>query len=259
MSDHVEMRFRLQKVAAYRELCRGVRRSGRENVIFALVMLSLGYFAYENGAAAPTLVLFGILICGELLVGLFKWLAPSAEGVLLDGIVLLVFAVYNLGIAYLQFQAGRPISPVIILLGAFMLLGAIGRFKAYGQFRVLFAERPDPEHMAWFDGLVDEIRASDPQADDQTLDLPTVPHWKAKLLGPTAFFVAVRGGAVWVAGPDDFEIVREKTDHGTGRRRALLRILGQHSPEFEVTDATWVNYAKWRMANAPPTPATPTA
>ena len=36
MSDDTSMRFQLQRVAFYRELCRGVRRSGRHNVLLAL-------------------------------------------------------------------------------------------------------------------------------------------------------------------------------------------------------------------------------
>ena len=50
---------------------------------------------------------------------------------------------------------------------------------------------------------------------------------------------------MWVAGADDFTLVREKADHGTGRRRAMLRIHGEPYPEFDITDASWSNYAKW--------------
>ncbi len=262
MSDDSAMRLRLQQVAAYRELCRGVRRSGRENVFFASLMLFLAYLSWANApqfaAVIMVLVLYGILAGGELLVGLYKWLAPSAEGVLLDGIVLLVFAFFNLGLQFLRFQNNVPLDPVIIFLGLFMFLGAMGRFKAYGQLRRLFSERPTPEHMAWFDDLVHEIVVSDPQADELVLDLPTGPHWKAKLLGTTVFFVALRSHTVWIAGPADFEIFREKNERGTGRRKALLNLHGLPYPEFEISDACWANYQKWRAANplAPQSPPT---
>ena len=133
-----------------------------------------------------------------------------------------------------------------------MLMGAIGRFKDYRLLRMLFAERPSADHMAWFDDLVREIKAADPQSDELALDLPTSPHWKAQLLGTTAFFVTLKGNMVLVAGPEDFEILREKADHGTGRRKALLRIHEIPAPEFEITDATWTNYQKWRAANPLP-------
>ena len=204
----------------------------------------------------PQLIVLGVLVAGELAAGLYKWLAPSAEGVLLDAVVILAFAGYNLVNQYLQFQANGRTDPVIILLGLLMLTGAIERFKAYEVLRRLFAERPSAVHIAWFDGLVDEIRAADPQADELALDLPTGPHWKAKLLGTTAFFVAA-GGAVWIAGPGEFEVLREKTDRGTGRRRAILRVHDVPYPEFEITDATWANYRKWRAVYGPVEPPAP--
>src|SRR5262245_52097125 len=114
MADDLEMRQRLQQVAAYRELCRGVRRSGRENIFFALILLYLAYAVSQGQANGVLLTLYVTLAVGELLVGLFKLLKPSAEGIFLDGVVLLVFALYTLGIMYLRFQAGMPLDPVII-------------------------------------------------------------------------------------------------------------------------------------------------
>ena len=248
-TDNVAMRLQLQRVAAYRELCRGVRRSGRFNVVFALFMILLTYLAWDAGFRILSVIVFAALAIGELLVGLYKWLAPSAEGILLDGIVLLVFVAYYLTAQYLRVQNNAPPNAVSILLGLFMLMNAIERFRDYGRLRRLFAERPSAEHIAWFDELVHEIRAADPQADELALDLPTGPHWKAKLLGTTAFFVGMRDGAVGIAGPDDFELLREKADRGTGRRKALLRFHDMAYPEFEITDSTWANYQRWRAAN----------
>lgn len=252
MADDSEMRFRLQQVAAYRDLCRRVRRSGRENIVFAAIMLFLAYLVWKGGAPPLFLTFYVILAVGELFVGVFKWIVPSAEGVLLDAAVLLVFAVYNFGMEYLRFQNGRPPNAIILFLSLYMLMGAISRFKDYRVLRLLFAERPSAEHMAWFDELVREIKAADPEADELAIDLPTRPHWKAKLLGTLAFFVAARSDDVVVAGPDDFELRRERVDHGTGRRKAVLRLHDLPYPEFEITDATWANYQRWRAAHPLP-------
>jgi hypothetical protein len=185
-----------------------------------------------------------------LAVGLFKWLRPSAEGMLFDGFVLVLFALWNLGWQGLIFAAGRNPSLLIVFLGVYLLTQASGRFRLYAQLRKLFAERPSPELMDWFDGLVKEIREADPQTDEHAIDLPTFPHLKAKLLGSTAFFVAAKGDTAFVAGPFDFQLIREPTDHGTGRK-ALLRVFDDHYAEFPITDASWDNYEKWLKANAP--------
>jgi hypothetical protein len=255
MTDEVNMRQRLQHVAAYRELCRSVRKSGRENSFFALLMAGIAYFLHSNGMAGQQLLLFyGILIGGELLVGLFKWAVPSAEGVLLDGLVLLSFAGFNAWLQYERFQNGFGLSPILVFFSLYLLLGAFNRFKNYGDLRRLFAERPAPEHVAWFDDLVREIQLADPLTDELVLDLPTRPHWKAKLLGGTAFFVAAHGNAVWVVGSDEFLLRREKTDRNTGSRRAMLSIQGEGYPEFELGDVSWANYQKWKASQATPQP-----
>ena len=253
MSDEVTMRARLQNVAAYRELCRSVQKGGRENVVFAVVMLGLAYFMYSAGGAQNrnVAVLYGVLAAGELLVGLFKWFVPSAEGLILDALVLLVFAVITFWRQYDRFQNGFGLDPVFIFLGLYMLFGAVNRIKGYGELRRLFAERPAAEHIAWFDDLVREIQASDPHADELALDLPTRPRWKAKLLGGTAFFVATSGNTVWIAGADEFSLRREKSDRGAGRRKALLNIHGEGYPEFDLEDVSWANYTKWMATQQP--------
>jgi hypothetical protein len=251
MTDDFLMRMRLQQVVAYRQLCNQVRRSGRENVFFALLMLLLAYLSFQQlgGGLSLILLVYVVLALGEFAVGLFKFLHPSAEGILLDALVLLVFAGFNFVISGLRMLAGMPPSTIGIVLGVFMLYQAVNRFKLYGVVRKLFAQRPGRDLMAWVDDLVHEIRHADPQTDDLALDLPTSPHWKVKLLGTTAFFAADRGGSLQMAGPDEFQIQREKTDHGTGRRRARLRIGEQYFPEFEIADASWENYQKWLAAN----------
>lgn len=257
MSDEATMRSRLQTVAAYRELGRSVRLSGRENVAYALLMLGLAYFVHSGGGAQNEgiALLYAALGFGELLVGLFKWVVASAEGFLLDALVLVAFAGLNFWLASGRAQGVGLPTTVLVFFGLYMLFGALNRVRGYGELRRLFAERPDPEHVAWFDDLVREIQTSDPHTDEFALDLPTRPHWKAKLLGGTAFFVAADGNGVWVAGPGDFTIRREKADRGHGSRKALLNIHGEKYPEFDLGDQSWNNYTKWLASQAPIPPA----
>jgi hypothetical protein len=254
MSEETLMRLRLQTVAAYRQLCRSVQRSGRENVFFALVMLGLAYYTFQPnaaGIAAVVFLLYAGLALAEFAAGLFKVLAPRAEGVLLDSFILLLFAGWNLGWQGLALWAGLAPNGVILVLGLYMLFGSFGRFRSYLTLRRLFAERPDPEHLAWFDELVHEIRTADPHTDDLVLDLPSRPRLKAKLLGATAFFVTTDGNAVLVAGPDDFTLRRDRVERAGGRRRARFSIHGAAYPEFDLDDASWSNYTKWLATQAP--------
>jgi hypothetical protein len=260
MTDDYAMRFRLQQVAAYRQLCRSIRRGGVHNVVFAAIMLWLAWYVFQGqvarGAVPVVFLLYVGLALAELGVGLLKWVYPSAEGVLLDGLILLLFAGWNLGWQGLALANGVRANSVILLLGGYMLVGAVGRFREYRALRKVFADRPSRDQITWFDDLVREIRTADPELDDQAIDLPTRPHWKAKLLGTTAFFVPAKGDGAVVAGPGAFELARDPKDHGTGKRKAWLQLYGRDFPPFEVTDASWANYQKWVKANAEVPPQT---
>ncbi|HEY3788320.1 MAG TPA: hypothetical protein VGL71_05660, partial [Urbifossiella sp.] len=207
MTDDPMMRFRLQQVLAYRSLCGHIRSSGRSNVFFALLFLAFAYMSFRPnaaGALAIIYVVYGALALAEIAVGLLKWFFPSAEGVLFDAMLLFLFAGLNLGVQGLAFALGARPQTVGLVVGVFLLFGSFRRFKNYLDLRRLFADRPSREQLAWFDDLIYEIRHADPATDDLALDLPTRPHWKAKLLGATAFFVAKRGSEVLIAGPYDF-------------------------------------------------------
>lgn len=250
MTDDAMMRFRLQKVAAYRGLCRAVRRTGRHNVLWAGLMMFLSYLTFQAAAVGPFSYVYLGLAVAELMVGLYKLVSPSAEGLLFDAVVLTLFAASSLGRQALLIAAGAKPSGWIIF-GLFLLWQAVGQFKQYAAVRKLFADRPTPDQIAWFDDLVAEIRAADPRDDDQALDLRSKPRWKAKLLGPTVFLVAPRADDVVVVGADGFalEPVRADAD-GDDPPTVRVVIYDSASKPFEVDEASWSNYRKWAAERA---------
>jgi hypothetical protein len=249
MTDDVVMRQELQRVAAYRELCATVRRGGRHNAVFAALMLLLAVSVIRRPGNEVSGYVFGALALAELLIGLWKWLAPSAEGVLLDAVVLLAFGGWNVARPALpaQFGGNAQGQGFSVALGLFLVWGAVGRFRAYGQLRRLFADRPTRDQLAWFDDLAAEIRRSDPESDPTALDLPTKPHWMGKLLGSTAFLVARKGETAVVAGPWDIDLVR-KGKPGRRGDRVVLMLYGQVTQPFEIDAATYDNFQAWAAA-----------
>ncbi len=247
MTDDLVMRYRLQQVLAYRELRRQVRSSGRSNVFFALFFFGFAYMSFRPnapGVLAIVYIIYGSLAMAELAVGLLKWFFPSAEGVLLDALLMGLFAMLNLGSAALAAALGANASPVGLILGVLLLTGAVRRFKNYLDLRKAFSERPSADQIAWFDDLVYEIRHADPTTDDQAMDLPTRPHWKVKLLGALAFFAAKNGNEVLVAGPYDFGLMPDEREHD-GHQRVRLMLYNNTSRPFDIDEASFANYRKW--------------
>ncbi len=128
--------MRLQNVAAYRELRRSVQKSeARERCFRGAVMLEFAYYLHSGGNTVFVL-LYAILAAGELAVGLFKWFVPVAEGLILDALVLLVFALFNLGLSCLRFKAGFAGQPTGVCSSGFTCFtGAYRRVREYGRLR----------------------------------------------------------------------------------------------------------------------------
>lgn len=247
MTDDDVLRLRLQRMAAYRQVRAAVRAGATHTLVNAALMLGLAYFFYSQFGFHPILVIQAGFGLAELAVGLWKKARPSAECVLMDGLVAAGFALSSLGRQALAWQGVIPggVHPIGLFIGVWLLLDAIRAFRTYGELRRAFPERPTADQLAWFDDLVYEVRAADPAADPSALDLPTDPPWKGKLLGDTAFLAAARGEEVLVAGPESIDLDVGPEGRG-GRRRAALRVYGHEFPEFVIDPASAANYERWR-------------
>jgi hypothetical protein len=241
-----EAQYRLQQVAAYRGLCDTVRRSAGGNMIFGLLMLGLGYMTFD-----PRNPVFGSIYYAlgamELLVGLWNWLRPSAEGVFLDGLVLLAFACVSLSrSAYIFFALNIRPHPISLFIGAYLLYSAVSRFRNYGQLRRAFQQRPTAEHIRWYNDLAAEILAADPTTDPDAVDFPTYPRLKGKLLGDNVFFVTPQG-EFSVAGRSEVDLSDAGVaEDGTKLARLLLR--GRTLDPCPVSAETWKNFTNWKRS-----------
>jgi ABC-type thiamin/hydroxymethylpyrimidine transport system permease subunit len=242
-----EMRMTLARVAAYRKVCDHVRSGASSTMFTGALFLGFAYLNYSMmGKFHP--ILYGqiILGVGELLVGIWKKFRPSPECVLLDGILISVYVASIVIRQYMLHQAGFAFQPVSIMFGVWFGFNALNTFRAYGQLRNLFVERPTAEHLAYVDGLVEEIRASSPETESSALDLPTYPQLKVKLLGEIAFVVDTKSGELSLFGRDDFDIERIESSVRDKPPIGSLTIDGQELPEFTLSDANWANYTKWK-------------
>ena len=245
-----EMRMTLARVAAYRKVCDHVRAGASGTMFTGALFLGFAYLNYSMiGRFHP--ILYGqiILGVGELLVGLWKKFRPSPECVLLDGILISVYVASVAIRQYQRYQAIGSFDPVSIMFGVWFGFNALNTFRAYGQLRQLFVERPTAEHLAYVDGLVEEIRASNPSTESTALDLPTYPQLKVKLLGEIAFVVDTKSGELSLFGRDDFDIERIESSVRDKPPIGSLTVDGQELPEFTLSDANWANYTKWKNAS----------
>lgn len=237
-----ETRAMLRNVAAYRTLVGHVRGSAWSSLGFGALMLVLWYSLpgkAQFDAFGLSYLGLGVL---EFTVGLVNLIAPTLEGILFDGVVLIVFGV----LSGLRNTVLGPPSP-FVLLSVYWIYSGFQRSRNYFQIRRAFPVRPSSANLRWFKDLIRDVRAADPASDPTALDLPSKPPVRVKLLGDSAFLIA--------SGSDDLIILPadmlylDKIPAEGGPAMGTLLLDGVSPKPFPIDDDNWRNYTEWKRAN----------
>ena len=254
--DIDEQRRLLDHITAYREVCDQVRGSSTGTLVFGAIMLGLWYmlFGQRNEFGLFSLIYLGLASL-ELTVGLTNRLFPSAEGVLLDGLVLMAFGGSSLARAYIVWKAGFSPPIISLLFGAYWIWTGASHVQSYSKLRRIFNPRPTREHLRWYDGLLADIRRANPQSDSTALDLPTDPPLRALLLGPLAMMVEAGTREILLLERDSLVISPKELDPKTGQRMAMLYIGDTLLGSFVLDPDNWRNYSEWKRAGGESVPS----
>lgn len=238
-----ETRTMLRNVGAYRTVVGHVRSSALWSFAFGALFIGIWY----SLPAKEQFALFGLLYLGlgvlEFTVGLLNLAKPSLEGILFDGIVLVVFGIQS---AARHLLIGGGVSPWLLLSGYWVYSG-FQRCRNYFQIRRAFPVRPTSANLKWFDDLIRDVRKADPANDPTALDLATTPPLRAKLIGDSAFLIASGTNDLIILAADEFDL--DEVQAGDGPTRASLRLEGVSGKPFPLDADNWRNYHEWKRAN----------
>ena len=246
---------RLQTIADYRTTSRMLRESGRQSFFWGGLMLLLGYLSFTGAAWNYVYLALGF---AEFGVGALNRYRPSAEGIIFDGLLLLVFALWNLGMQALAWLGGGGVSWFGLVVGVFLLLAGFIRVSWYKRARAGFDDPPTEEQLAWLDGLAREILASDPAQNPDTVEFTSGLRWKGKLLGEAVVLVAQNEAEILVVGRDDFEMsATGKTLFG-GKHTGQVRAGARRFRQAIFAPPALANYEHWKAGpEEEPTPDAP--
>lgn len=242
-----ETRQVMRQVAAYRRVCEQVRRKAIGTMVNGFILLGLWY-VLDGMHPARRFDLFSMLFLGlavlDIAVGLLNRFFPTAEGILLDGVVLLGFAASNGVRAFIFWQAGQPYW-INALFGVFWTIQAVNILRSYGQIVRGMPARPTRAHLRWFNGLLADLRAADPKDDPRAMAIPTDPFLTGLLLGDTAFFLD-QTGEVLIVARERVTVEAEDSPDPDRPPRGYLTIEGVDFPPFKLSRANWENYVAWK-------------
>ena len=238
-----ETRAMLRNVGAYRTVVGHVRRSAWYSFAFGALFTGLWYSLPAKEQFSPFGLLYLGLVVLEFTVGLFNLVKPSLEGILFDGIVLIVFGIQS---AARHLLIGGGFSPWLLLSGYWVFSG-FQRSRNYFQIRRAFPVRPTSANLKWFDDLIRDVRRADPANDPTALDLATTPPLRAKLIGDSAFLIASGTNDLIILAADEFDL--DEVRAGDGPTRASLRLEGVSGKPFPLDADNWRNYYEWKRAN----------
>lgn len=243
--DKDELKATFHRVSAYRHVCTAVRASAGHTLLSGFLFAFIAFMSAQVlGYQHPIFLIQAGLAVAEFAIFIWKKVSPSAEGVLLDALVNLIFGGSILIRSALVWQGMLPgaVSPVSIFIGCWALWDAYRGLNGYIQLRRIFQVRPTRSQMTYVDNFLRDIREANPQSDPTALNLPSQPRLKALLLDELAFFVDDYGEP-FVLNREEVTLERSESD---GQVLGLMTLEGQLLPPFPLSDANWRNYLRWK-------------
>jgi hypothetical protein len=194
----------LQRVAEYRRAVKILRATGIGSIVVGIIALILGVVALEQSLINVGLILVGLFLVGT---GIWNVALPSAEGIIIDGIALLVLPAWNLLVMVLNGPTFEATFKAGII--AVALIGwAVWQFRNYGRFHEALAEKPSPEDLKGMDELVRNVMRAIPELDADVITFrlrgaTKEAEWRGRLAGGAALFVELPAGHEALVAPKE--------------------------------------------------------
>jgi hypothetical protein len=234
----------LQKTADYHVACKKLKQSARGSLIFGVLAVMSGILNWEESILSILLAVIGLVLVVLGLTNIFK---PTPEGIIIDGISLLIVALWNTVFVALQgivFRGGEDL--VWGIIGLFQILWSIRRFMEYPRYRQALQDKPSAEELEGMESLVNNINKSSDKGPGYLLFNHRSGVLKGLLSAEAVVFVDVAKHEVMVAHRNEVSLdLKGKVLIGS-KLKATLRLkaktfTGTISQESADKLQSWLN------------------
>jgi hypothetical protein len=149
----------LQKTADYHVVRKKLRQSAIGSLIFGGLAVAIGVMLLNESILNLLLVVIGILLLAVGVINLFR---PTPEGIIIDGISLMIVALWNIVFVALPglIFGGGPEHIKWGFIGLLQIGWSIRRFMDYPRYRQALREKPSAEELEGMEKLVKSINKS---------------------------------------------------------------------------------------------------
>jgi hypothetical protein len=247
LPDDVE---ELHLIAEYHTACRALRTMGWGGIVFGLINIGLGIaFVVSLHPINAVLALIGLFL---LLSGVWCLVLPGAEGVITNGIALILVGVWNIIVTVLNLAAGANPQVWWAVFGVFLIAAAVQCFQKYARFAEALRHGVSQQEKAMMDGLVKAILKANAKEDEdiitfQVRTFAQQKEWRGQLRQDVAVFVEKMSKEVLVAPRAGVRI----TPHGKALLGKSLKAtvkIRDHTWEALLSPKAFDRYRDWKFS-----------
>ena len=244
-NDNVE---ELRRIAEYHTAVRTLRVLGWNGVVFGIINIYLGMNnALRLHPINAALAMIGVLL---LTSGVWCLVLPRAEGIILNGIDLILVGLWNFFVTSLNFMGNGWLQIWWAVFGGIQIAAAVQLFKKYARSSAALRQGASPEERAMMNELVSTILKSN-SGDQQIVTFHVkgfsqLKIWRGQLGQNAAVFVEKTSREVLVAQKDEVNIERRGKLLLGETLKASIKIR-DHKWESLISPAAFNRLVDWKM------------
>jgi hypothetical protein len=213
----------LQKTADYLLVYRRLRTLGRTSILLGIFNLLISFASFQQPFLSAVLGVIGLCLVVE---GAWLLAFPSPQGVLLEGMVLLVVGGGELSIVLYDYFFLGNLHLMIGFLGMMHLVGSVRWFRSYSRFHDVMHDPPPAEDLKGMDRLFQVLQRSG-ERNPGVVQFTAPPRiWKGLLSRDLVLFVDNLRQQAIVARKDDLDWTVDGTSLLGVKYKATLRVRG---------------------------------
>jgi hypothetical protein len=240
----------LRVIAEYHTARRSLRRMGWGGIVFGIINLGLGIaFTVNLGPINLVLALIGLFLVAS---GVWCLVLPGAEGVISNGIALILVGLWNIAVTLLNLAAGAAPQIWWAIFGGVLIAGGIQCFQKYARFSKALRYRVSEDEMAMMDRLVQTILKGDVKVEQdmvafQARGFAQQKQWLGRLGDEAAVFVEKMSKEILVARKKKVRI----KPHGKvllGKSLKASVTIGKQHWEAVISSTSFDRFRDWKLA-----------